>query len=97
MKQTLQDVHVEYNNHIIILCDNTISISISKNPVMHSKTKHIPINYHFVREHVLDKTIKLEHIGIKEQVADIFAKPLLKEESLRRYQLPAPLFQYVLI
>ena len=86
MKQTLQDVHVQFSNPIPILCDNTSAISISKNLVMHSKTKHIPIKYHFVREQVLDRTIKLEHIGTKEQVADIFTKPLPKEafEYLRQ-------------
>jgi hypothetical protein len=49
MKQALQDIKVEYNHPISILCDNTSAISISKNPVMHSKTKHIPIKYHFLR------------------------------------------------
>ena len=79
MKQTLQDVHVKFNDPILILCDNTSAISISKNPVMHSKTKHIPIKYHFVREQVLNNTIKLDHIGMKDQVANIFTKPLPKE------------------
>ena len=55
------------------------AIIISKNPVMHSKSKHIPIKYHFIREHVLEKTVKLEHIGTKDQVTDIFTKPLPRE------------------
>jgi hypothetical protein len=50
MKQTLTDIQVEYDEPIPIYCDNTSAISISKNPVMHSKTKHIPIKYHFLRE-----------------------------------------------
>lgn len=79
MKQTLQDIYVQYSEPITILCDNTSAISISKNPIMHSKTKHIPIRYHFIIDHVLEKTIKLEHIGTKEQVADIFTKPLPRE------------------
>ena len=79
MKQTLEDICVHYNEPITILCDNTSAINISKNPVMHSKTKHIPIKYHFIREHVLEKTVKLEHIGTKDQVADIFTKPLPRE------------------
>ena len=86
MKQTLQDVHVQFEDPILILCDNTSAISISKNPVMHSKTKHIPIKYHFVREQVLGKIIKLDYIGTKDQVADILTKPLPKEafEYLRQ-------------
>ena len=79
MKQTLGDIYVKYDEPITILCESTSAISISKNPVMHSKTKHIPIKYHFIIEHVLEKTVKLEHIGTKDQVADIFTKPLPRE------------------
>jgi hypothetical protein len=50
MKQTLTDIHVEYDEPIPIYCDNTSAINISKNPVIHSKTKHIPIKYHFLWE-----------------------------------------------
>ncbi len=59
MKKTLQDVHVQYNDLITIICDNTSAISISKNPVMHYKSKYIPIKYYIVRDHVLEKIIKL--------------------------------------
>ena len=94
MKQTLQDIQVNYEEPISILCDNTSAINISKNPVMHLKTKHIPIKYHFLREHVIDKHVKLEFVGTKEQVADIFTKPLPREtfEYLRDRLgvIPAP-------
>eukprot|EP00253_Pinus_taeda_P015722 PITA_15722 len=50
MMQTLQDFQITCTPPIPILCDNTSAISISKNPVMHSKTKHIPIKYLFLRE-----------------------------------------------
>ena len=50
-----------------------------KNPVMHSKTKHIPIKFHFLREQVTEKNIKLEYVATKEQVADVFTKPLPRE------------------
>jgi hypothetical protein len=79
MKQTLTDIQVEYDEPIPIYCDNTSAISISKNPVMHSKMKHIPIKYHFLREHVAEKNIRVEYVGTKEQVADIFTKPLPRE------------------
>jgi hypothetical protein len=79
MKQTLIDIQVEYDEPIPIYCDNTSTINISKNPVMHSKTKHIPIKYHFLWEQVVDKNIIVEYVGTKEQVAYIFTKPLPRE------------------
>ena len=79
MKQTLTDIQVEYDESIPIYCDNTSAMSISKNLVMHSKTKHIPIKYHFLREQVAEKNIIVEYVGTKEQVADIFTKPISRE------------------
>ena len=79
MKQTLQDMKVSIDEPISIKCDNTSAISISKNPVLHSKTKHIPIKYHFLREQVAQKIVKLEYVPTKEQTTDIFTKPLARE------------------
>jgi hypothetical protein len=79
MKQTLTDIQVEYDETIPIYCDNTSAISISKNSVMHSKMKHIPIKYHFLQEKIVEKNIRVEYVGTKEQVADIFTKPLPRE------------------
>jgi len=80
MKRTLKDIKVEYSQPIPIYCDDTSVISVSKNPVMHSKTKHIPIKYHFLREHVDEQDVKTEYINTKEQIADIFIKPLPRED-----------------
>ena len=55
------------------------AIGILKNMVILSKTKHIPIKYHFVREQVIGKTIKLEYVDTKEQIIDIFTKPLSRD------------------
>jgi hypothetical protein len=52
MIQTLADLKVNYIDPITIHCDKTSAISVSKNPVLHSNTKHIPIKYHFLREQV---------------------------------------------
>ena len=76
----LEDIHIQYDETISIFCDNTSAISISKNPIMHSKTKHIHIKFHFLREQVMSKVIKLEYIGTKDQIADIFTKPLPKSQ-----------------
>eukprot|EP00253_Pinus_taeda_P024914 PITA_24914 len=86
MMQTLQDIQVTCTSPISIFCDNTSAISISKNPIMHSKTKHIPIKYHFLREQVLEQKVKLEYVASKEQVVDILTKPLPREtfEYLRQ-------------
>eukprot|EP00253_Pinus_taeda_P012621 PITA_12621 len=82
----LQDFQITCTPPISILCDNTSAINISKNPVMHSKTKHIPIKYHFLREQVLEQKVKLEYVASKEQVADILTKTLPREtfEYLRQ-------------
>eukprot|EP00253_Pinus_taeda_P015671 PITA_15671 len=79
MMQTLQDFQITCTPPISILCDNTSAIIISKNPVMHSKTKHIPIKYHFLCEQLLEQKVKLEYVPSKEQVADILTKPLPRE------------------
>jgi hypothetical protein len=74
MKQTLTDIQVEYDEPIPIYCDNTSAINISKNLVMHSKMKHIPIKYYSLQEQVTEKNIRVEYVGTKEQVEDIFNK-----------------------
>eukprot|EP00253_Pinus_taeda_P027196 PITA_27196 len=86
MMKTLQDIQITCTPPISIFCDNTSAISISKNPIMHSKTKHIPIKYHFLWEQVLEQKVKLEYVPSKEQVTDILTKPLPREtfEYLRQ-------------
>ena len=76
MKQTLEYLQIRYVDPITINCDNTSAISISKNIVMHSKTKHIPIKYHFLRYQFTQKLVKIVYVDTKEQIEDIFTKPL---------------------
>jgi hypothetical protein len=66
MKKTLIDIQVDYVEPIPIYCDITRAISISKNMVMHSKTNHIPIKYHFLWEQVAETNIRVEYVGTKE-------------------------------
>ena len=82
LKQLLEAIKVEIKELVVIFYDNTSAINISKNLVMHSKTKHIAIKYHFFRELVQDKEIKLEYVHTKEQIADIFTKALPKDAFL---------------
>jgi hypothetical protein len=76
MKQTLIDIQFEYDVPIPIYCDNTSTISISKKSVLHSKKNHIPIKYHFLREKVAEKNIRVEYVGTKEEVVNTFTKLL---------------------
>ena len=75
-KKSLERMKVEIKDPVVIYCDNTNAINISKNLVMHSKIKHIAIKYHFLRELVQDKEVRLEYVNTKEQIANIFTKPL---------------------
>nr|KYP67989.1 Retrovirus-related Pol polyprotein from transposon TNT 1-94 [Cajanus cajan] len=51
IKHQLED-YDNYESSIPILCDNTAAINISKNPILHSRTKHVEIKHHFIRDHV---------------------------------------------
>ncbi|GJU51231.1 retrovirus-related pol polyprotein from transposon TNT 1-94 [Tanacetum coccineum] len=62
--------------YVPIFCDNTSAIAILNNPVLHSRTKHINIRYHFIRDHILKGDIELHFIPTQYQLADIFTKPL---------------------
>ncbi|GMP75039.1 hypothetical protein CsSME_00032259 [Camellia sinensis var. sinensis] len=75
MKQMLHDYGIEQNT-LTLFCDNTSAINISKNHVQHSRTKHIDIRHHFIRELVEEGLVVLEHIPTEHQKADIFTKPL---------------------
>jgi hypothetical protein len=59
-----------------IFCDNTSAIAITNNPVLHSRTKHIDIRYHFIRDHVMKEDVELHFIPTDYQLADLFTKPL---------------------
>lgn len=76
MKKTLKDIQVDISDPIPIQCDNSSTINISKNLVMHSRTKHIAIKYYFLREKVEGHEVTMEYVPTSEQVADIFTKPL---------------------
>ena len=73
--QQLRDLGHNFKG-IPIYCDNTSAISIAKNPVQHSRTKHIDVRHHFLRDHVEKGDISMNFVPTDSQIADIFTKPL---------------------
>ncbi|GJR52055.1 retrovirus-related pol polyprotein from transposon TNT 1-94 [Tanacetum coccineum] len=78
MRTQLLDYGYKYNR-IPMYCDSKSAIAISCNPVQHSKTKHIDIRYHFIKEHVEKGTVELYFVRTEYQLADLFTKALPKE------------------
>ena len=65
----------------MLWCDNASAIGLSSNPVFHSRTKHIEVDYHYVREKVLCHDLCVRFVSSKGNLVDTFTKPL-----------PSPLF-----
>jgi hypothetical protein len=74
MRQTLKDYGYTMNQ-IPLLCDNESAIKIAYNPCEHSRTKHIDIRHHFLRDHAIKGDIVISHVRTNEQLVDIFTKP----------------------
>ncbi|GJT70493.1 retrovirus-related pol polyprotein from transposon TNT 1-94 [Tanacetum coccineum] len=85
MKQALIDYDVRLDD-VPIMCDNKGAIDLSKNPVQHSRTKHIEIRHHFLRDNVQKGHISIEKVSSIDNIANILTKPLTRE-SLTIYVL----------
>jgi histone deacetylase 1/2 len=72
----LQELGVKLREKPRLWCDNLGATFLSANPVFHARTKHIEIDYHFVRERVADNRLDIKFISTKDQIADGFTKPL---------------------
>ncbi|GJT09290.1 hypothetical protein Tco_0856332 [Tanacetum coccineum] len=78
MRTQLLDYGYKYNR-ILMYYDSKSAIAISCNPVQHSKTKHIDIRYHFIKEHVEKGIVEIYFVGTEYQLVDLFTKALPKE------------------
>ncbi|TYH18023.1 hypothetical protein ES288_A05G236600v1 [Gossypium darwinii] len=63
-----------------IFCDNKETITMTKNPTFHNRTKHVDIRYHFIRDLVANGEITLEYYSTQDQLADVLTKSLSKEK-----------------
>ena len=75
MRNQLLDYDLQLSK-VPIYCDNTSAIAIANNLVLHSKTKHIEIRYHFIRDHVMNGDVELHFVPTEYQLVDRFTKPL---------------------
>ena len=61
-----------------IYCDNHSCLKLSKNPVFHDKSKHINIQYHYIKDMVQRGAVKLEYVATDEHIANVLTKPLAR-------------------
>lgn len=76
LQSLLTELCVPVSPPHVLWCDNRSAMALASNPVFHARTKHIEIDYHFIREQVLAKKIVLCYIATNAQLADIFTKGL---------------------
>ncbi|GJS53160.1 retrovirus-related pol polyprotein from transposon TNT 1-94 [Tanacetum coccineum] len=93
MKQALIDYDVRLDD-VPITCDNKCAIDFSKNPVQHSRTKHIEIRHHFLLDNVQKGHISIEKVPSVDNIADILTKPL-KRESFNYLRLGLGMMEHI--
>nr|GEV61514.1 copia protein [Tanacetum cinerariifolium] len=94
MKQALIDYDVRLNE-VPITCDNKGAIDLSKNPVQHSRTNHIEIHHHFLRDNVQKGHISIVKVPSVDNIPDILTKPL-KRESFNYLRLGLGMMEHIL-
>jgi hypothetical protein len=85
LRQLLEEFGYPQVSATKIFEDNQGCIALARNPVLHKRTKHIEIRYHFIRERIESKQVQLEYVPTQKQLADIMTKALPKPqfETLR--------------
>ena len=77
IRKFLKGIKEEITDLVAIYCDNKSAINISKNLVMHTKTKNIYIKYHYLRELVQENEVRLNYVNTKDIITNIFTKAYL--------------------
>ncbi|GKC38766.1 gag/pol polyprotein, partial [Tanacetum coccineum] len=76
LQALLHELCIRSSSTPILWCDNLGATYLSANPIFRARTKHVEIDYHFVREKVAQGDLRVQHISTHDQIADIFPKPL---------------------
>jgi hypothetical protein len=80
LRKILEDIGEKQEEVVQLHCDNKSAISMAKNPVYHSRTRHIAIKHYFIKEAIEEGKVELKFCRTKEQVANIFTKALPKDK-----------------
>ena len=83
LRNLLKELNMSQIEPTEIHVDNKSAIALAKNPVYHDRSKHIDTRYHYIRECITKQDVKLEYVKSQDQIADIFTKPLKKEDFIR--------------
>ena len=93
LKRVLGKLSQNQGKSTIICYDSSSAIKLSKNPVMHGRSKHIDVCFHFFRKLTKAGTVELVHCGTQEQLADRMTKPLKLDVFLNLRRLLGVCFE----
>lgn len=82
IQSLLQKLHIASTRPLMLWCDNLSTIALASNAVFHSRSKHIELDLHFVREKLIQKALTIGHVPTAEQPVDILTKPLPQSRFL---------------
>jgi hypothetical protein len=83
LRRILEEVKYTQQGPIMLFYDNSSTIKLSKNPVLHGRSKHIDVRFHFLRDLTKEGKVELVHCRSVEQIADILTKPLKAESFMK--------------
>ena len=92
LMRLLKEFGCLFNKPLVLLEDNQACIFLSKNPGDYNKSKHIDTKYHFVREQVEAGTVVLKKVDTKDNLADVFTKPMTRVQF---YTITSHFMSYV--
>lgn len=72
LQQVLKDISIFLFSPPKLWCDNVSTHAIASNPIFHARTKHVEVEYHFIREKVLRRDLQIKYIAMGDQVANVF-------------------------
>jgi hypothetical protein len=76
LRMLLQELQLPLKFPPVLWCDNIGALSLASNPIFHARTKHVEVNYHFIREKIARKDLITRYLPTLDQIADIFTKGL---------------------